>query len=104
MTQTKPIIKYDRLLNRFRENDFTDKEVEEIRNFINNIMLTLPKNAKLTYSEYIALEEYDDHCLYYITDDNNTKVIAQFIGNTPIFTSPEYAVFGESSFGNGLYN
>lgn len=30
----KPIVKYDHLLNRFRENDFSDAEVAEIRDLI----------------------------------------------------------------------
>ena len=100
----KPISKYDCILGKYRENDFTEKEVKEIRNFINNVMETLPRNEKLTYSQFLALEEYNDHCTYYVTDEEGTKVIAQFIGNTPITIHPDYAIYGQSSFGQGLYN
>lgn len=97
----KPISKYDRILNKFRENDFTEKEVEDIRNFINNIVSTLPKLQKLTYDEYIELEEKDSKTFYQITTDDGSKTIDLYLGTErPYFLD---GVFGASVYGNAIY-
>lgn len=97
----KPISKYDRILNKFRENDFTEKEVEDIRNFINNIVSTLPKLQKLTYNEYVELEEKDSKTFYQITTDDGSKAIDLYLGTErPYFID---GVFGASVYGNAIY-
>lgn len=97
----KPIVKYDHLLNRFRENDFTEQEVAEIRDFINNIVKTLPKLVKLTYEEYLELEEKDNKTFYQITTDDGNKTIDLYLGTErPYFIE---GAFGESVYGNAIY-
>lgn len=99
--QTKPITKYDRILNKFRENDFTEKEVASIRDFINNVVATLPKLKKLTYAEYVELEKKDNKTFYQITTDDGTRTIDLYLGTErPYFIE---GVLGESVFGNALY-
>lgn len=98
---TKPIAKYDRILNKFRENDFTEQEVKDIRNFINNIVSTLPKLQKLTYDEYVELEEKDSKTFYQITTDDGSKTIDLYLGTErPYFID---GVFGASVYGNAIY-
>ena len=98
----KPITKYDRILKKFRENDFTEKEVAEIRNFINNIVDTLPKLEKMTLAQYNALDEKDDHTFYMIYNNDHTAYVAQFLGDLPI-TTHTVGVFGESYLGSAIY-
>lgn len=61
----------------------------------------LPKIRKVTVSEYAAMEEYDDTITYLLTDNAGTKIIARYVGATPMpLTSG--TVFGESAFGNAI--
>lgn len=98
----RPISKYDRILNKFRESDFTDKEVKEIRDFFNHGLAELPRVKKLTYPEFIALEEKSEYTKYYITTDDGRKIIATFLGDTPIVANPG-ALYDLGNFGEVVY-
>ena len=65
------------------------------------IINALPKMRKVTVSEYAAMEEYDDTITYLLTDNAGTKIIARYVGATPMpLTSG--TIFGESAFGNAI--
>lgn len=99
---TKPIAKYDRILNKFRENDFTEAEVKEIKHFLEEEMAQLPRMAKMTIAEYQALEEKKSNTIYQITNNAGTKIISAFVGTLPVIFNAE-GVYDESCFANAVF-
>ena len=68
---------------------------------IDNAVAGLPKVELKTIDEYEALQAYDAKTLYFITDNNRTKVITRYIGETPI-PLQQGTVLGSSAFGNSV--
>ncbi len=68
---------------------------------LKTLLDSMPKVQRMTISEYAAESVHDSMTIYLLTDNNRKKVIARYIGGTPI---PLYqgTVLGESALGNSL--
>lgn len=98
----KPNSKYDRILGKFRENDFKEAEVKEIKHFLEEEIKQLPRMAKLTIAEYQALEEKKNNTIYLITNNAGTKIISTFVGTLPVVFNAE-GIYDESCFANAVF-
>ncbi len=83
------------------QRELTNIATKQQANEIAAGVARLTKTRKITVSEYAALEEHDDTVIYLLTDNAGTKIIARYVGATPMpLTSG--TVFGESAFGNAI--
>lgn len=57
--------------------------------------------VKLTMAQYDALTSHDESTIYYVTDNACTRVIARYVGSTPmpLFNG---TVLGECVFGSSV--